>query len=57
MDSLITNEYFMAVGEAIATDICKKFKIYGGIQSVCQGTVDMMAQDLLPALAGGVFSS
>ena len=56
LNSLLTNPYVMAIGETLAIDICEKFEIEGGIKSVCQGSVDMMAQDLLPALAGGVIS-
>ena len=37
--------------ERVALSVCINRKIYGGVPSVCKGAIDMMAVDVLPALA------
>ena len=42
--------------ERVALSVCEHKGIYGGVPSVCKGAIDMMAGDVLPALAESVFS-
>ena len=42
--------------DKVAYEVCLKYKIYNGIPSVCKGAIDIMAENLLPALAEGLFS-
>lgn len=56
INKLLKSKALLALGEFVATGICEHYKMYGGIPSVCRGAIDLMAVDLLPAVADGIFS-
>ena len=57
LDAVLTHSVTQNVLEKIAFEVCKIFKIEGGVSSVCKGAIHEMAQFLLPSLANGVLSS
>ena len=55
-DFILTNKKSTKFLEHMATYLCIKFGIEGGEPSVCSGAVSIMADQLLPAIAEGLFS-
>ena len=41
----------------VAKEVCIRFKIEGGVKSVCDGMIDLMAGSLLPVVGNGLLSS
>jgi hypothetical protein len=56
IDWFLENKYVVEGLEWVALEICEKEKIYGGIPSVCKGTINMMAESVMPAIAEGILS-
>jgi hypothetical protein len=56
VDFLLENATVRKGLDWIALQVCLKEKIEGGKKSVCEGAIDIMASNLLPAIAKGVLS-
>ena len=55
-DFLLNNKISRDVMEKVVSTICVTLGIEGGEKSVCKGAVDTMADQLLPAITGGILS-
>ena len=56
LDTFLTNKSIRKGLEWVSTEYCEKDHIYGGIHSVCQGAIDIMADSVMPSIEGGIFS-
>ena len=56
IDFLLENSTVRKGLDWIALQVCLKEKIEGGKHSVCEGAIDIMAENVLPAIAKGVLS-
>ena len=56
LDEFLINKTIRKGLEWVTMEACEKYKIYGGIHSVCKGTIDIMAESLMPSIESGIFS-